>query len=1716
MYRFFVSLLMALMVLMPSLSVSAARLTIPLSGGGWKLWRDADASWQDDKLYLPSEAIDLSVLPVNPPTGGWDVLKGNGPDGTFSVKVPGTDMEYIEPANNQRESRPDHVKGVCWWWREIEIPADQAGKRILIDFEGVRLRAEVYVDGRLVAYDIIAETPFSADITDAIRAGSKQTLAVRITNPGGNTSWGDFTPEKWGNTNQMMPQTHGFGGITGRVNIHCVDSSADIADIWVKNKASEDFKSVDAVVTLGNTSGAASARLTVSDYKNPSTVHFTRTIPSSSFSDGAFEVKDITFNGARLWDIDTPNLYQVNVELLDAAGNVLDNDSRHFGFRWFEAKGFGSDCNFYLNGRRIVLRSAISWGYWSKGGLYSTKEQTIEQANVAKSLGLNCLNFHRNIGGPLMLETADEMGLLYFEEPGSYHSGVEDFTRSILFEKVSRMIYRDRTHPSLVIYNLINEFFGELLHNQPLINKRLADMKEFHKIDNTRFLTLCSGNTPGVNSQNVEELHKSHMRPYDDTLYQIGWQDVHQAGAPETWKEGMYRGPDNLNGVASYNPKDDVIDKEIWVRGEEGALSTPPRIELIHNAIQESGELGWDGLFWENQYDRYARFFKEQDLYKYYGSIDNLTRIMGDVSFDHQARRITNFRMRNAGDMYTINGWESEPYDNHSGVVDIYRNPKGNPEILKEANAPLLLAVKTRNQIVKSPATAVVDFYLINEQVLPAGTYTLKSSLVAPSGATLFSMPDRSVTIKAGDTYGQLLADGVEFNIPEGGEGTYQVVAELVGGEVSATGHDEILAVDYSADDFKGEGAYYGSDSSVPTFYKNLTGKELPSYTSSMGKLDWIIVNRSSFAEPVVITANDFSDLSRTWYGDANFTSKVRTEKASTVDFYCNNGAQPTDGVLANGPYSILYEGKINVPATGKYEFAVNTLRGQEIYLRDADGRELWHAQNLGNSSNNSYTKELNLEEGQVLSLELKYKHDDGTKDGKIQLVWARPDVVEIDPAEILDRAMTDGTSVIIIGKAEKWLGKIAEVTDARYDGNYTVGKDWVGGIHFNIDHPVMKGLPVNTSFGWQYQALVDDGNNRQGFYLQGSKLIVGSTRTYSFHLGTSMGEIEYGNGHIIFSDLKIADNLIAADGPAEVAKKLLVNLTNYSPADYFEGWSPETGKRPYRDHVLPGVVEAEDFDLGGEGVSYHYKNGESQRQEAYEKGKPDGKGRDYVYRTEWVKINEALGVIQNLSGGDWFEYTVNVLEDGDYELQSYLSTGGNGNFQLYIDGEKVLAKQEFRAPEEIDNKWNYYFPVVSKPIQLKKGTHVFRFGDINGLNMDKFVFTRIGDLGTSEFFECEVPGQVEAENYIAGEDNYSFTNGTSGSYKQYRIDQGVAISKDGDINGEHAVFVSNMSPGDWLSYDVNCTAAGNYDILARIATIGRTRVILNIDGVDYGSDSDPLVIMRDELENVKYYGGATGDFHRFGSKKIASAFLSEGKHIVKIYFKEASCNFDGLYFDIEPQHFDNRVPGKIEAENYDEGFGKYLWPNGTNNGNFKSYRRHKGVAISRSQNGVGNASAPGYADGEYIVHLASTSNGNYVTYTFECDKEADYVAYTCVATIGNHKCYITIDGEDYGSASDPFVFNTNLGEWQQYQEFMLPDVLFHLSEGTHEIVYHMVAASCNMDYLMLIPKEAVGIDEFHDDYEGDGLWYTIDGVPHANPVRNAFNIHNGRKIFVK
>ena len=217
----------------------------------------------------------------------------------------------------------------------------------------------------------------------------------------------------------------------------------------------------------------------------------------------------VSVPNAKLWDLDHPNLYSCLVKL-QTGKEEPDTAEQTFGFRWFAPEGIGSNAVFRLNGKRIVLRTSISWGFWPINGIFPTPELAQKQIEDAKAMGLNMLNFHRCIGQPEVLDDADQLGLLFFEEPGAYANGDRSpFAKILAREKLMRMVKRDRSHPSLVIYNMINEAWdsSNASGNPVIFQGHVQDMREAHVIDPSRIITHTSAWAENVRRRHGQDAY---------------------------------------------------------------------------------------------------------------------------------------------------------------------------------------------------------------------------------------------------------------------------------------------------------------------------------------------------------------------------------------------------------------------------------------------------------------------------------------------------------------------------------------------------------------------------------------------------------------------------------------------------------------------------------------------------------------------------------------------------------------------------------------------------------------------------------------------------------------------------------------------------------------------------------------------------------------------------------------------------------------------------------------------------------------------------------------------------------------------------------------------------------------------------------------------------------------------------------------------------------
>ncbi|MFC1540875.1 sugar-binding domain-containing protein [Candidatus Latescibacterota bacterium] len=827
-----------------------------ISGDEWELWLDKDAEWIEDELFV--KPPDISRLPMNPPSCGWDsfdkIIKK-------TVEVPGTVEQYYWSENGNPVGRAGDYRGVSWWSKSFHAGQSLKGKKILIAFESVNLRAEVFVNHRLVGYDIIGNTSFEADITDAVVFDSENRLDVRITDPGGNFTWPAHIVFPWGRN--LVPIVRGFGGITGEVKLLAVDSIR-VEDIFVENTPK--IKEANIHITLSNTADKeipGTLTLTVHEYGNPENVLWEKT-SRETISASGFE-KSVTVNASRakVWDILKPNLYTASVTFSSSDDSVRDTMNRRFGFRWFDIGEKNGDQRLYLNGRRIFMMANVHRGYWATNGIFPTHDMVKKDVEIAIKMGFNSIAYHNAIGHQLLVRYADEYGLLATGESAGYRindrSGkpVQDkLTQDWRREKLFRFVKSDRSYPSIIAYMLKNED-----GNAP-DDDDMANIAHVRGMDPTRIL-LYTGDCDRARRE-FAGLDKNPLKlfykPNDPNEYWYGWFDKHHWNRyPGYMDDWCYRNPGNymrLNSVDG-DSTTTVKEDEIIFYGEEGAFGTTLTLGRIREQLYSQGSSdGWrenEHIDWFNEYDR---FLDETGFRTSFPTVDNLTTALGANMHYFHGRIVENARMSNVIDAYNLNGWSAA--GTHTDLVDAYRNPTGDPSILAYYNQPLYVAVKIRDKVIPAGTEPVADIFLVNETGLK-GRHSLELDFTDPVGNTVFSNA-YTVTINGGEEYGQLLVE--EVRLPATVKhGYYTLNARITrNGNEQCTGFDTLFAVDYtSGPGINGKIAVVDTSGTIQTFLKETYGISALEFTT------W-----NSYSGPqmdyIVVGAHNFNNVQRTIY----------------------------------------------------------------------------------------------------------------------------------------------------------------------------------------------------------------------------------------------------------------------------------------------------------------------------------------------------------------------------------------------------------------------------------------------------------------------------------------------------------------------------------------------------------------------------------------------------------------------------------------------------------------------------------------------------------------------------------------------------------------------------------------------------------------------------------------------------------------------------------
>jgi beta-galactosidase/beta-glucuronidase len=340
----------------------------------------------------------------------------------------------------------------CWYRHRFEPPNLRPGERLLLHFSAVDYCAQVWVGGNLVASHEGGYTPFSADITNCLGAGSLEMIVraeddpAELRQPRGKQDWQLNPHSIW------YPRTSGIWQSVWmeRVPESYIDSICWTPSIerweigfeaWLDGLRRPDLRLNVKLSAQGTILADDSYAVVAGE------VHRRVALSDPGIDD---------YRNELLWSPDTPNLIRAEITLADGTGNILDAVSSYTAIR---SVGIQGD-KFVLNDRPIQLRMVLDQGYWPDTGLTAPDDAAYRRdVELAKEMGFNGVRKHQKIESPRYLYWADVLGLMVWEEmPSAYRFTKISIHR--LTREWTEVITRDVSHPSIVSWVPFNESWG--------------------------------------------------------------------------------------------------------------------------------------------------------------------------------------------------------------------------------------------------------------------------------------------------------------------------------------------------------------------------------------------------------------------------------------------------------------------------------------------------------------------------------------------------------------------------------------------------------------------------------------------------------------------------------------------------------------------------------------------------------------------------------------------------------------------------------------------------------------------------------------------------------------------------------------------------------------------------------------------------------------------------------------------------------------------------------------------------------------------------------------------------------------------------------------------------------------------------------------------------------------------------------------------------------
>ena len=702
----------ALAIAFTGVASAPARAAEQLSlNGRWQIAFDDQNAGKREKWQADANLQRQKLQPINVPSS-WENLRAN-------------------------------YEGVAWYRKQFDVPANWKGKSIRLHFDACSYLTEVWLNGELVDYHEGGYDPFEFEIGNIVDYGKTNTLILRVISPIVRND--DLVVDgmaKW-----EAPHWRGalIAGVWQDAYIKVTEKTY-VKDLFVEAALDGTLKLNLSAINAGVKNKESAIHYTIRDRAGNRTVcdteekHILEPGENSLVAHMRIPQAEL-----KLWSPDSPNLYEATVTI-----DGKDAHATRFGVREFTLSKDG----FLLNGKKFYMKA----GFWE--GLYpvglavpDSPEMLRKEITLAKQANFNTLRPWRKPPAPWLIDMADEMGILLIGAPAlecmNEKPAIAGQMNRRVFHEIEAMVRRDRNHPSIVVWELFNEVkraaIGRLKHESSL-RARALDPTRLVIDESGGWADGCKIYLPYSREyQPFNEIHTYEKAPVRGSVYDRYIKLTGDGQKASGWNK--------------------LSPGAVGIVSEVGYGSLPD-LEANMQAFRAKGNpLAPTYTSHQTLYESMKKVMARIGLDEIFGDISHMALASQQIQSDGNKQMLEALRLNPRLSGFCIHAFTDGDWVIGAGVLDIWRNPKLQYDMLKQVNAPLYISARVEPANIYAGREARIKSSIVSElEPVQKGAVTL--TLTDDKGRTLWT---KTKPVEAG--WGVTAAVDEKITIPAGTTG---------------------------------------------------------------------------------------------------------------------------------------------------------------------------------------------------------------------------------------------------------------------------------------------------------------------------------------------------------------------------------------------------------------------------------------------------------------------------------------------------------------------------------------------------------------------------------------------------------------------------------------------------------------------------------------------------------------------------------------------------------------------------------------------------------------------------------------------------------------------------------------------------------------------------------------------------------------------------------